>query len=137
MSHPYYCPAGRQSNSTCPLNCHPPHEAPECCSPECPCDDGEGHCHLDGDCGYGLVCGKDNCHEAAGDCCQSISMTTPAPPSNKPYPYTNCTRCGVVGLGVGSNRIIGGSEVTPVGASHCSFIQLYVYHYIYHVSSPD
>ena len=48
-----------------------------CCTPNTPCDDGDGDCDTDADCKDGLMCGTNNCKiktglydwDDADDCC--------------------------------------------------------------------
>ena len=62
-------------------HCQPPHDDTECCTPECPCQEGEGDCDEDADCAAGLFCAQ---HEESpawcqvglsGDCCARIPTT--------------------------------------------------------------
>ena len=109
MSHPSFCPGGRQSNATCQLNCHPPQARPDCCSPACPCDEGEGHCHRDADCAGGLIC--DSCNNFPGACCERVDGNTAAPDSSSFSLEFQCAKCGVMG-NQASPRIVGGTVVT-------------------------
>ena len=109
MSHPSFCPGGRQSNATCQLNCRPPHARPDCCSEDCPCDEGEGHCHRDADCAGGLIC--DSCKNVAGACCEKNDGNTTAHNSSSSSLEFQCDKCGVMG-NQPSPRIVGGTVVT-------------------------
>ena len=109
MSHPSFCPGGRQSNATCQLNCHPPHHArPDCCSEDCPCDEGEGHCHRDADCVIGLFCGSCKNITGSGYCCQSGDAQLHSNKSDAVFP---CAKCGVMGHQI-KPKIFGGIKVT-------------------------
>ena len=101
-----FCAGGGQSNATCRLQCRPP--APACCSPDCPCREGAGHCGRDADCAGSLVCGRANCGDAPGRCCEA---STPATARPSVQPQYACT-CGAGGRH--SPKIFGGVEVSPV-----------------------
>merc|ERR1711963_454256 len=62
-------------------HCQPPHDDRECCTPECPCQEGEGDCDEDADCAAGLLCAQHKESPAwcqvglSGDCCARIPTT--------------------------------------------------------------
>ncbi len=50
--------------------------ADDCCAPDAPCEEGDGHCETDGECVLGLVCGFKNCEGEGFDendnCCRKL-----------------------------------------------------------------
>ena len=56
---------------TCPEDCSPAQADWNCCSEECPCQEGEGDCDQDSHCLGDLVCGTGTCdiEGVRGDCC--------------------------------------------------------------------
>ena len=47
-----------------------------CCTPDAPCEEGEGDCNADSECMFGLKCGDNNCkqygqyYHKKDDCCE-------------------------------------------------------------------